>query len=93
MSRLAAAGSNGYLVLGTGKLQHHGAYYDHRLPETKIHLMYDAFGHPSDYGPFAFDGVEQDSSPAVPSPYRDMGKVDGSGRPELIIFKIFVVPQ
>ena len=69
--------ANGYFVLGTGKLQHHGPN-DRRLSATKISQMYDTFGNPSDYGPFAFNGAFQDSSPAVPSPYREMGKVDGS---------------
>jgi arylsulfatase A-like enzyme len=69
---------NGYKVFGTGKLQHHGPKYDNQIPDSKVNQMYDEFGHGSDYGPFAFDETAQVASPAVPSLFRDLSKIDGS---------------
>ncbi len=62
--------ANGYYTLGTGKLMHH-------LNRKE----WADYGNPADYGPFAFDGNEQVAHPEVPSPYRDIGTIDGSFGP------------
>ena len=61
---------NGYRTLGTGKLMHH----------LRRQEWVD-YGNPADYGPFAFDGTERMAHPDVPTPYRDIGWVDGSFGP------------
>jgi iduronate 2-sulfatase len=62
--------SNGYYTLGTGKLMHH-------LRRKE----WSEYGNAADYGPFAFDGTRQVAHPDVPSPFRDIGPVDGSFGP------------
>lgn len=62
--------ANGYHTLGTGKLMHH-------LNRKE----WGEFGNLADYGPFAFDGNERVAHPDVPSPYRDIGTIDGSFGP------------
>ena len=42
---------------------------------------WDTFGNRADYGPFVFDGKNKIAHPHVPSPYRDIGPVDGSFGP------------
>jgi len=39
------------------------------------------YGNRADYGPFAFDGTERVAHPDVPSPFRDIGAIDGSFGP------------
>jgi len=62
--------ANGYHTLGTGKLMHH--------LNRKEWVEY---GNLADYGPFAFDGTERVAHPDVPSPFRDIGTIDGSFGP------------
>ena len=62
--------ANGYQTLGTGKLMH-----------QMVRNEWDAFGNPSDYGPFVYDGKEKIAHPTVPAPYREIGAVDGSFGP------------
>jgi iduronate 2-sulfatase len=62
--------ANGYHTLGTGKLMHH--------LNRKEWMDY---GNDADYGPFAFDGTERVAHPDVPSPFRDIGAIDGSFGP------------
>ena len=62
--------ANGYHTLGTGKLMHH-------LNRRE----WVEYGNPADYGPFAFDGAERVAHPDVPSPFRDIGAIDGSFGP------------
>lgn len=62
--------ANGYHTLGTGKLMHH-------LNRRE----WGEYGNPADYGPFAFDGAERVAHPDVPSPFRDIGTIDGSFGP------------
>lgn len=62
--------ANGYHTLGTGKLMHH-----------HVAKEWSEFGNISDYGPFAHDGTDRVAHPDVPSPYRDIGAVDGSFGP------------
>jgi arylsulfatase A-like enzyme len=62
--------ANGYTTLGTGKLMHH-----------MVPAEWKRYGNPADYGPFAFDGADKVAHPGVPSPYRDIGAVDGSFGP------------
>ncbi len=62
--------ANGYHTLGTGKLMHH--------LNRKEWVDY---GDLADYGPFAFDGTERVAHPDVPSPFREIGMVDGSFGP------------
>jgi arylsulfatase A-like enzyme len=62
--------ANGYRTLGTGKLMHH-----------MVRGEWEVFGNPSDYGPFAHDGKDKIAHPMVPSPYREIGAVDGSFGP------------
>lgn len=63
---------NGYHSLGTGKVMH-----------NRDRQQWDEIGHPSDYGPFAFDGGKENlPHPDVPAPFRDdFGAVDGSFGP------------
>jgi len=62
--------ANGYQTLGTGKLMHH------MVPKE-----WNNYGNKADYGPFAFDGEKKIAHPDVPSPYREVGAVDGSFGP------------
>ncbi|NNC87185.1 MAG: sulfatase [Akkermansiaceae bacterium] len=64
--------AHGYHALGTGKVMH-----------NRDRQEWDEFGHPSDYGPFAFGGGKENlPHPDVPSPFRDdFGAVDGSFGP------------
>lgn len=62
--------ANGYRTLGTGKLMHH-----------MVRKEWNDYGNPADYGPFAFDGTARIAHPDVPSPYREVGPVDGSFGP------------
>ena len=62
--------ANGYTTLGTGKLMHH-----------MVRQEWKQYGNPADYGPFAFDGEKKVPHPDVPSPYREIGAVDGSFGP------------
>ena len=61
---------NGYQVVGSGKLMHHG-----RPSE------WDEFKHPADYGPHVFDGAARVAHPSVPAPFGLIGAVDGSFAP------------
>ena len=60
---------NGYTTLGTGKITHGSVMED-----------WDAWGMSlkNNYGPFYFDGENKKALPTVPSPYREIGPVDGS---------------
>ena len=62
--------ANGYHTLGTGKLMHHLSRKE-----------WVEYGNLADYGPFAFDGTERVAHPDVPSPFRDIGAIDGSFGP------------
>lgn len=62
--------ANGYHTLGTGKLMHH--------LNRKEWVEY---GNLADYGPFAFDGTERVAHPNVPTPFREIGPIDGSFGP------------
>jgi len=64
--------SNGYHVLGTGKVMH-----------NRDRREWEDYGHPADYGPFANDGREENiAHPDVPSPFAtEFGAVDGSFGP------------
>ena len=64
--------SNGYHVLGTGKVMH-----------NRDSQEWMDYGHLVDYGPFANDGGEKDiAHPDVPAPFsKDFGSVDGSFGP------------
>jgi len=62
--------ANGYHTLGTGKLMHHLSRRE-----------WVEYGNVADYGPFAFDGSRRVAHPGVPSPFRDIGTVDGSFGP------------
>jgi len=64
--------ANGYRTLGTGKLMHH-----------MVRQEWKQFGNRADYGPFAFAGGEKVAHPDVPTPFRDIGPVDGSFGPFL----------
>ena len=57
----------GYNVMGTGKILHH----------NKLDI-WSHFENPADYGPSPFDGVERVPHPDVPTPFSDIGWVDGS---------------
>ena len=50
-------GSNGYHTLGTGKVMH-----------NRDRQEWNEYGHPSDYGPFLFNGKEKVPNLGVPSP-------------------------
>jgi arylsulfatase A-like enzyme len=62
-------GENGYFTLGTGKLMHRGN------PKK-----WDEWGRPHahDYGPSYFDGKKKAAIPSVPSPFREIGPIDGA---------------
>ena len=64
--------AHGYHTLGTGKIMH-----NRDRPE------WDEFGHPSDYGPFAWLGGKDNlPHPDTPAPFRDdFGAIDGSFGP------------
>lgn len=63
--------ANGYYTLGTGKLMHHQV----------VQRGWEQYGNPPDYGPFAFANGEKIAHPDVPTPYREIGPVDGSFGP------------
>jgi arylsulfatase A-like enzyme len=64
-------GQNGYHTLGTGKVMH-----------NRDHQEWKEFGHPSDYGPFLFDGKDKIPNLSVPAPFRDdFGIIDGNFGP------------
>lgn len=69
---MAHFSANGYHSLGTGKVMH-----------NRDKKEWDEYGHPSDYGPFAYDGGKENlPHPDTPSPFRDeFGAVDGSFGP------------
>ena len=68
---MAHFSANGYHTLGTGKVMH-----------NRDHQEWDEYGHPSDYGPFLFDGKDKIPHLAVPSPFRDdFGIIDGTYGP------------
>jgi arylsulfatase A-like enzyme len=69
---MAHFSAHGYHALGTGKIMH-----------NRDRQEWDDFGHPSDYGPFAFDGGKDNlPHPDVPAPFRDdFGAIDGSFGP------------
>ncbi|VGO16444.1 Arylsulfatase [Pontiella desulfatans] len=58
---------NGYHVVGSGKMMHHGK------PDEWSEFKYKA-----DYGPMAYDGEKRVAHPGVPKPFWDIGSVDGS---------------
>ncbi|MEW6997843.1 sulfatase [Colwelliaceae bacterium BS250] len=60
---------NGYFTLGTGKLMH-----GNKTPE------WQEWGNnvKHNYGPTMFDGEKLTATKNVPSPYRDIGAIDGS---------------
>ncbi len=65
---MAHFSANGYHTLGTGKVMH-----------NRDHQEWDEYGHPSDYGPFLFDGKDKIPHLGVPSPFRDdFGIIDGT---------------
>jgi arylsulfatase A-like enzyme len=57
----------GYNVMGTGKIMHH----------NKLEL-WSSFENEADYSPTPFDGEKQVPHPDVPSPFSNIGWVDGS---------------
>ena len=59
--------AEGYIVMGTGKIMHHNK------PE-----LWSSFQNEADYSPTPFDGEKQVPHPDVPSPFSDIGWVDGS---------------
>ena len=64
-------GKNGYHTLGTGKVMH-----------NRDRQEWKEFGHPSDYGPFLFDGKDKIPNLTVPAPFRDdFGIIDGNYGP------------
>jgi iduronate 2-sulfatase len=66
---------NGYHALGTGKLMHNRGQKE-----------WSEFGNPADYGPFAYNGVENVAHPDIKTPFRDdFGAIDGSFGP---LFKL-----
>ncbi len=58
---------SGYRVMGTGKILHHNKKD-----------LWDHFENEADYSPSPFDGEERVPHPDVPSPFSDIGWVDGS---------------
>lgn len=58
---------NGYYTVGSGKLMHHGK------PDE-----WNEFKYKADYGPSVFDGEKRVAHPCVPSPFCQIGGVDGS---------------
>ena len=68
---MAHFSANGYHTLGTGKVMH-----------NRDSQEWDEYGHPSDYGPFLFDGQDKIPHLGVPSPFRDdFGIIDGTYGP------------
>ena len=68
---MAHFSANGYHTLGTGKVMH-----------NRDHQEWDEYGHPSDYGPFLFDGRDKIPHLSVPNPFRDdFGIIDGTYGP------------
>ncbi|MDF1859944.1 MAG: sulfatase [Verrucomicrobiales bacterium] len=69
---MAHFSANGYHSLGTGKVMH-----------NRDRNEWDEYGHPSDYGPFAYDGGKDNlPHPDVNAPFRDdFGAIDGSFGP------------
>ena len=64
-------GKNGYHTLGTGKVMH-----------SRDQQEWNEFGHPSDYGPFLYDGKDKIPNLSVPKPFRDdFGIIDGNFGP------------
>ena len=64
-------GENGYHTLGTGKVMH-----------NRDQQEWKELGHPSDYGPFLYDGKERIPNLSVPAPFRDdFGIIDGNFGP------------
>ena len=61
---------NDYYTLGTGKLLHH-----------MVRGEWKNFGNRADYGPFAYDGKDNQPHPDTPAPYNEIGPVDGSFGP------------
>lgn len=63
--------SHGYHTLGTGKIMH-----------SRDRQEWMEYGHPSDYGPFVFNGKDKIPNLDVPSPFRDdFGIIDGNFGP------------
>tara|TARA_R110001583_G_scaffold133349_1_gene285203 strand:+ start:189 stop:1757 length:1569 start_codon:yes stop_codon:yes gene_type:complete len=60
---------NGYITLGTGKITHGNVEED--WDEWGMSLK-------NNYGPFYFDGKKKKALPTVPSPFNEIGPVDGS---------------
>jgi arylsulfatase A-like enzyme len=58
---------NGYNVLGTGKIFHHG-----------MKTIWDEFGNRAFYGPHAFNGIKTTGHPSGPEPFRSIGALDGT---------------
>ncbi len=68
---MAHFSANGYHTLGTGKVMH-----------NRDRQEWDEYGHPSDYGPFLFDGKDKIPHLGVPRPFRDdFGIIDGTYGP------------
>jgi len=68
---MAHFSANGYHTLGTGKIMH-----------NRDRQEWNEYGHPSDYGPFLFDGKDKIPHLGVPSPFRDdFGIIDGTFGP------------
>ena len=64
-------GKNGYHTLGTGKVMH-----------NRDQQEWKELGHPSDYGPFLYDGKDRIPNLSVPAPFRDdFGIIDGNFGP------------
>ena len=61
---------NNYYTVGTGKLLHH-----------MVRGEWKNFGNRADYGPFAYDGKDNQPHPDTPAPYNEIGPVDGSFGP------------
>lgn len=57
----------GYFVTGSGKILHHN-----------IDSIWTHFENPADYTPAPYDGQDRLPHPDVPSPFSDIGWVDGS---------------
>ena len=60
----------GYNVMGSGKILHHN-----------VDELWTHFENPADYSPTPYDGEERVPHPDVPSPFYDIGWVDGSFGP------------
>lgn len=60
---------NGYVTLGTGKITH--GNMEKEWDEWGMSLK-------NNYGPFYYDGEKKLALPTVPSPYKEIGHVDGS---------------